>query len=399
MPSYTSLYEMWQATKSFFELSGNTPGSTPIRYNIHLCDIAPSSTARSPGIQIHEDSMPLFACLAGGASPPPCTCSDSTAVVARMDQFLSTFNPTNRHPEDNSIHSYKNDTCTHQVQLYAMRDAISWWMHWGQRFERLFARDYWKVIYIAFTTVQDDIQMNPLDVLSGCCKFLGHTFGECLDGLLREGIPPGQVHLLDMLLRRQMMMQYVEKVDPSIWPLLRGRTTLMTMWRILTPNCLGCLIAILHGEAGAAEEEPEDDSESDGASLKTWLDGHDFLSDGISEAAGLTMGLSMDMSKEPMGVLEGEHTEFVKADGKDRDKLRMELNWCYARGIDFLDSQPDGAVHQTVRLYATSGFHFTPNMDRYQERKLGRRVPISEGLGRILAPFVKGEKNIPAAAV
>jgi len=242
-----------------------------------------------------------------------------------------------------------------------MRDTLSWWVHWGGTIR---AADYWKLIYVALAAIPDDVQIHPRDFVDGTYRFLGHTWNDCREGLLAEGVPPETVLFVEMTLLRQVVTQYLEKVDPGLRPLLVSKTYLMTQYRVQTGNTLGCAALLLASEGLGSER----------------------LDDNALEMASIAQCLSMDMAKEAVGVLEGEKTETVVG---DRVQLKRELRWVYVRCLEYLDTQPN--VH-LLRRYATSGLHYVPMMDRYLERVRGHvRFPIREPVARLLEPFIKRE--------
>jgi hypothetical protein len=350
--------EMWEEMKSYFG-DGFVTGSSPLRFNLHFCtmhDPPQNPSASRYGVEIAESAMPLFS-VHGDTCVPPCTCYEAPRVIQHIDAYLSRA-PV-RHAEDYTITSSKGDVDINQVSLYIMRDTLSWWVHWGGQ---LTPNNYWKLIYVAFAAIPDDVQIHPRDFIDGTYRFLGHTWDDCREGLLKEGVAPATVKLAEMTLWRQMVTQYLEKVDPELRSLLVSKTSLMTSYRVMTANTLGCVVLLLASEG----------VESDG------------LTDDALEMASIAQCLSMDMAKEAMGVLEGEKTETVAG---DRKQLKRELRWVYVRCMKFLEAQPNAHL---LRRYASSGLHYVPMMDRYLERVRGNvRFPIREQVACMLEPFIK----------
>ncbi|KAJ5895281.1 hypothetical protein N7495_006972 [Penicillium taxi] len=279
------------------------------------------------------------------------------AVVRRIDEYLETAPDV--HPDDYTIMSGKNDTDRDEVSLYIMRDVLSWWVHWGGA---LRPEDYWKQIYVAFAAIPDDFQIPPAAFLDGTYRFLGHTWEDCRQGLLGEGMLPTEVEFVEMCLWRQILTQYFEKVDPEVYRLLRSKTTIMTQYRVLTGNTLGCAALILATE-GLVSGGVEDNA---------------------LEIASIAQCLSMDMAKEALGILQGEKTETVAG---NRTQLKAELRWIYVRCMKYLETQPNAHL---LRRFASAGLHYVPMMDRYLERVRGNvRFPIRASTARILEPFIK----------
>lgn len=360
-----SIKDMWDTIKEYFG-DGHVLGSAPMRYNTHICELKHSSTTtngicamdspRYSGVEVSEEAMPLFSVL-GDTCAPPCTCYGMTSIVQHIDKFLETTPPD--HAEDYTISSGKNDIDVDQVCLYVLRDSLSWWVHWGGPLRPV---DYWKHLYVAFAAIPDDIQLPPQAFLDGSFRYLGHTWADCRAGLLSEGVSLDEVEFAEMCLWRQMLTQYLEKVDPELLPLLKSKTMLMTQYRVATANTLGCGALFL-----ASEGIP-----SNG------------LDDNNLEIASVAQCMSLDMAKEAVGVLQGEKTETVAG---DRVQLKRELRWVYVRCLEYLEAQPGAHV---MRRFASAGLHYVPMMDRYLERARGNvRFPIPAATARILEPYVR----------
>lgn len=108
----------------------------------------------------------------GGTTSPPCTCFNVTDIIKHIEDYLTTA-PDN-HSKDFTITSWKNDIDVEDANLYAMRDAVCWWTHWTGT---LRPEDYWKQMYVAFSTIQDDVQIPPSSIVDGSYRFLGRTYG------------------------------------------------------------------------------------------------------------------------------------------------------------------------------------------------------------------------------
>lgn len=364
--------EMWQLIKRYFG-DGHVPGSAPIRYNTHICEMSramsPSNEASSRyGVEISEDAMPLYSIL-GDTCPPPCTCFDMAGVVKHIDAYLETA-PENLE-DDFTITSGKNDSSVDEAGLYVMRDTLSWWIHWGGS---LSPKDYWKQIYVAFAAIPDDVQLSPRDFLDGTYRFLGHTWAECREGLLGEGLTPDEVEFVEMCLWRQMLTQYFEKVVPTLYPLLRTKTTLMTQYRVMTANTLGCAALMLAAEGAGG------------------VGRNVGVADRAMEAASIAQCLSMDIAKEALGILQGEKTETVAG---NRIQLKRELRWVYVRCMQYLEAQPNAHI---LRRFASAGLHYVPMMDRYLERvRSNVRFPITGVKARILERFINRSALAPGS--
>ncbi|PYI11171.1 hypothetical protein BO78DRAFT_163688 [Aspergillus sclerotiicarbonarius CBS 121057] len=348
---------IWTECKKYFH-DGVLPESAPFRSNIHLCDLTPSITNsrnHDYGVEISRQLMPLFSAL-GDISPPSCSCHDITAVRQHIDDYIHTAPST--HSDDYTFFTGKSDISLDSVCRYALRDVIQWWACWVGSLD--INNDRWKLLYVALAAIPDDIMIPPPHLVNGTFRFLGLTLADVLAGLRSEDVDPDDIEFLGMCLWRQYIVQYLEKCDPELRAMLLGRTTLMTQFRTVTANTAGSAVAVL-AAAGTQSQGVVDTS---------------------VEMMSIGCCLSMDMAKEALGVLEGERMETVAG---EREQLKRELRWAYARCIEHLNEH---ACAPVTKRYATSGLVFVFLMERYRERLRQVRVPISSALQSVLDDLV-----------
>ncbi|RAK85261.1 hypothetical protein BO79DRAFT_231711 [Aspergillus costaricaensis CBS 115574] len=318
---------MWHTVKTYFAESNSL-----LQFCSHLCELKsyPNKNSNTEyGVDLDEDCMRIFSALGDISRPPYYT-----------------------------IHTGKGDTSIEEVCRYVMRDVLQWWANW----HGTIAGHRWKHLYIAFTTISDEIAIPPQDLADGSFRFLGNSLADVLEGLRLEGVHPDDIKLLEMYLWRQSIIQYLEKVDPTIREILIGKTTLMTLWRVLTAGT-HCAAVFLLTSKGIRPQGQTDHA---------------------LEMASICDAISMDLGKEALSVLQDEPTETVT--GKDREMLKRELRWVYLRALGSLDQDPRGAL---LRRFATSGFHYVLLNDRYQERVAHVRFPMSPYLRRRIAAYYK----------
>ena len=352
---YIAMDFMWHDVQTYFG-DGYIALSSPIRFNVHCCRLNPLSARNNNiffGVEINEQMMPLFSAL-GDTCRPACSCGRIEKLCTHISDYIKTA--PSSYIDDYSLHTAKGDTSVDEASMYAMRDSLQWWAHWHGSLEN----HHWKHLYIAFSTIPDDVMIPPQHLVNDSFRLLGNSLSDVLAGLRSENVHPDDITFLKMCLWRQYILQYLEKADPELRTVLLSNTTAMTQFRTITANTHGAAVALLAARGAK--------------SLGT--------EDAAVEMAAICDALSMDMAKEALGVLRGENTETVAG---NRELLKSELRWMYVRCIEFLDLQPSAPL---LRRFATSGLHFVPIMDRYRERLKGIRIPFSHSLRRKLDSYI-----------
>ncbi|OQE91113.1 hypothetical protein PENNAL_c0010G02189 [Penicillium nalgiovense] len=108
--------------------------------------------------------------------------------------------------------AHTNHTSADEVDRYAMRDALQWWRHW----HRSLKDHYWKLLYVAFSIIPEDVTVPPRNLLSGDFRLLGHSVAEMLNGLREENVRPQIIAFMEMCLLRQYIVQYLDKQDATV---------------------------------------------------------------------------------------------------------------------------------------------------------------------------------------
>ena len=91
-------------------------------------------------------------------------------------------------------------------------DAVQWWRHW----HRSLKGHYWQRIYIAFSTISEDVTVPPRHLLNGDFRLLGHSVTEMWDGIRQENIHPDSIAFMELCLLRQYITQYFDKQEIDI---------------------------------------------------------------------------------------------------------------------------------------------------------------------------------------
>ena len=338
---------MWQKVKEYFDDGGRS--SNPWRFRTHLCQMHSQLSQNdniNSGLELNEEAMSIFTSL-GDTSRAECHCDDLDELTKSMDDFIQSA-PTS-HPNDYKLYTAKDEKSVGEAISYAFRDTLQFWAIWHGSLKS----HYWKHMYIVFTSCCDDICIPPQDLYSGEFRVLGYSLDNVLDGLLDENVDPDDVQELKMLLWRESIGQYLEKIHPQIRDHLVDQTTMMTPYRVRTANGEGAALVALAAKVAGP--------------LASYYD--------LVELAGISVCLSMDIAKEGLGILRGEPTETVA--GSDRELRKSEIRWLYARTMESLDKQSNAHL---LHWFATSGFYLPYYMDRYRERVQHIRVPITTEL-------------------
>lgn len=345
---------LWHELKEYFG-DGFTEGTSPLRFNYHVCVQAPAKIRNNTfhGIDFNEQTMPLFSAF-GSTSKPRCTCKEIACLVKRLDRLVQVASKSS-HPRVYTLFTGKNDASTEEACQFAMRDAIQWWAGWYGTVEG----HYWKQVYTGFTTISDDLMLPPEDLLDGTFRFLGHKLSDVLDGLRSEGVHPDDVIFMRNCLLRQYILQYMEKYDENLLALLKDSFCALMQFRVLTAGSHGCAVALLTARG------------------RTSLS----INDIAVEMASVGSALTTDIGKELLGILQGEPTELVAG---DRELRMSEARWVYNRCVECLDIYSTSVA---LRNYATGGFHWVLTQDRYRERISGQRTPLSGKILHTIASF------------
>ena len=354
--------EIWQACKSYFG-DGYVSGSSPFRFDVHVCDIQRPTAKRDShynGIEIDEDMFASFSHL-GEPRHPRCTCHEIAKLAKHIDNYLQTA--PDFHDDDYSFHTNKDDKSAESLTLYSMRDALCWWSHWAGSM----SGNRWKHLYLAFAGISDDMQVPPQHLVDGTCRVLGHTLADLVDGLRSEGMHPEDVEFAKMCLLREFVVQYLEKTDPRVREMVLGETMAMSQLRSITGNTHG--VAVCLAAARGVRTEGTRDI--------------------MLELSGVCDALSVDMAKEAIGVLDGENTETVAG---NRKQLKQEVCWVYSRSMSYLESLPNGLL---LRRFASAGLHLVPSHDRYLERIDFKRRPIHNTIRRMIDSYSKSGVALP----
>lgn len=251
--------------------------------------------------------------------------------------------------------AHTNHTSADEVDRYAMRDALQWWRHW----HRSLKDHYWKLLYVAFSIIPEDVTVPPRNLLSGDFRLLGHSVAEMLNGLREENVRPQIIAFMEMCLLRQYIVQYLDKQESDINSTLRLNPAFATNWGDIMANTLGATVALLTANH----------KESIG------------IIDTAVNMTSLMNILSMDLVSEATTI------DICTPPSRDKkQRLKNEIPGVYLKYIELLDLQPSSPLSSRS---ASSGLHFVPTMDAYRERVKHIRFPMSGSLRRMVDSYAK----------
>lgn len=254
--------------------------------------------------------------------------------------------------------SLRKDTgCTSvdNAALYAMRDAVQWWRHWHGSLEG----HYWQHVYVAFSTISEDVTVPPFYLLNGDFRLLGHSVAEMWDGMRQENIDSDSIAFMELSLLRQYIVQFFNKQEIDINARLSLNPALATNWRDFAANTHGVTVALLTA--------------------------HHKESIGIFNAA-VHMTLLVDILSMS---LVGKAIDIDMGTSSFRDKklpLERAFPGVYLGYMECLNIQPSAPI---LARSVSSGKHFVPTMDGYRERVKRQRFPIFDSMRRALDFYVK----------
>ncbi|MEV5508460.1 hypothetical protein [Streptomyces orinoci] len=280
------------------------------------------------------------------------------AVVERWDAAAR------RHgglPEHYADWTKKRDAHAADTVSRACRDTIQWTACWcGERY----GVDPLGLRYVAFATILDDICIPPLDLVGGRFRMYGWSVRDLMRAMDTADWGRDGVHALLSLIR-QSILQYAEKMDfhPGAEHLglhteLNGSTNMWdgVIFRGHTGNAYGTAITVARNSRV-------------GPLSFTWL-----MDSAICDC------LSMDLCKSAIGVYSADNHQPTSHKDRSADK-KASYRSIY---LDLIDDLVFSGAPEPLVQFGSSGFLFVPIQDRYQERRLGRRFPISPPMAREL---------------
>jgi hypothetical protein len=255
---------------------------------------------------------------------------------------------------DYSLCTRMGDTSIDEIAAYSMRDAIQWWEHWYGSL----VGNHWKHIYLAFSTIPEDIVIPPQHLLDGTFCLLGNSFSDMLSGLRKENVPEDAIAFMEKCILRQYIAQYIEKQDTEPGRQLGFDTQYRARWRDTLANTYGATTCLLVANK----------SESLGV---------------IS--TGIQMTVLMDKLSEKVAsnpLITADSLEFRR----HRQNPDPEFQEVYSQYLKILDVIPTAPLLSRSVL---SGLHVIPHMDGARERVKQTRFPMSTSLHNKVYSYIR----------
>ncbi|KAJ5741059.1 hypothetical protein N7493_000931 [Penicillium malachiteum] len=292
---------------------------------------------------------------------PEADISNLASVLADLGKASSETNPhrateslhslirsvtdiTTSHTKDYSSPSHAVSISTGDLAVYAMRDAIQWWAHW----DRSMKDDYWKRLYIAFSTIPEDLIIPPQHLLDGEFRLLGNSFADLMNGLRTESVAADNIAFMEKCLLQQYLVQYLDKTDPKFRNIMRSDSECQARWRDIMANTYGSTAALL-----AANK---------------------------SKSVGLFgTALQMTITMDTLAMEQVCHSLIpATMDSQDyRQCSEPEFRGVYLQYMNLLHMIPTAPL---LSRSVSSGLHFIPSMDGARERRKSVRFPMSVSL-------------------
>ncbi|KAJ5714377.1 uncharacterized protein N7483_011558 [Penicillium malachiteum] len=276
---------------------------------------------------------------ASSDSSPHRAAENLHSMIRSVTEVTASF-----HTKDYSLSSDTVGISIDDLAAHSMRDAIQWWAHW----DRSMVDDYWKHIYIAFSTIPEDVAIPPQHLLDGEFRLLGNSLAEMLDGLRKENVSADIIAFMEKCLLQQYLVQYLDKKDPKFSKTIRSDSECRARWRDIMANTYGSTATLM-----AANK-----SKSPG------------LFDTASQMTITMDTLAMELVSNSLIPATVNSQEY-------RQCLEPEFRGVYLKYMNLLHMIPTAPL---LSRYVSSGLHFIPGMDGARERKKKVRFPMSVSL-------------------
>ncbi len=307
----------------------------------------PAAPPRSPASRYTRRTAELFGLMGGaGYRPTPQVHEHNLWPLLRETTAKTDTGATAG--LDYTDWSHKHAASATELCRYACRDTLQWMALWcGDRYDRRPVALH----YIALSTIVDDLCIPPLDLVTGRFRLYQRSAADLATALDDQGWGRHGVHAM-LAVARQYLLQHAEKTHPTLHRTLNALDGVWdaVVYRTHTANTYGAVIAI---------EEVCDQVGDLGDVTWTWR-----MDSAICDA------ISMDLAKT--AALDVYHVDDHQPTAHDQHTHRRKTGY-HSVYLDLIDDLVTTGAPEPVVHFGCSGFLFVPLVERYPERRQGRR--------------------------
>ncbi|GAA1170685.1 hypothetical protein F4556_006077 [Kitasatospora gansuensis] len=315
---------------------------------LHYPRAAPAPVIRRAGRErYNRDTAGLFQLMGGDGYAEDTPQTHGTNLWPLLLGITARADAGEGERIDYSDWARKGDATAAEVVAYACRDVLQWVASWSGEH---FSQDPTYLRYVAASTIVDDLCIPPLDLVGGRFRLYGHGVDDLVAAMDEEGWGHDAVHAL-LSLVRQWVYQYAEKLDHGQGGLHARLNDSTGIWdacvfRMHSANNYGCGIAVARaGDTGPVSFD--------------WLMG-----------SGMADAISMDLAKSALDVYRLDAHQ-PTANG-EFDAVRQQAY--HSVYLDLIDDLVESGAPEELVHYGRAGLQYVQMMERYHERRLGRRL-------------------------
>ncbi|MGW6915348.1 hypothetical protein ACWGB8_16255 [Kitasatospora sp. NPDC054939] len=323
----------------------------------------PAAAPRAPRSRYNRDTAELYSLMGGAGYTAHTPQAHEANLWPLLRAVLTGADDGAGARVDWTDWARKGDPTAAEVVAFACRDSLQWTASWcGERY----AEQPGFLHYVALSTICDDLCIPPSALVRGEFRLYGRSAADVVAALEAQGWGYDAVPAL-LSLVREYLYQYAEKVDhapadhaPADHAPARGRVGLharlnrsasvwdAAVYRTHSANNYGCGIGVarLYGTGPVPYARLMDSAMAD--------------------------AISMDLVKSATDVY---HLDAHQPTADELLAARRKAAY-HALYLDLIDDLVAGGVPESLVHYGRAGFLYVPIMERYNERRTGRRTPL-----------------------
>jgi hypothetical protein len=311
----------------------------------------PAAPPRSPASRYTRRTAELFGLMGGEGYRPDTPQVHAYNLWPMVREISARIDTSTAGKLDYTDWSKKHATSATELCLYICRDVLQWMALWcGDHYDHQPAALH----YVALSSIVDDLCIPPLDLVTGRFRLYQRSAADVAVALDVQGWGRHGVQAM-LALARQYILQHAEKTHPALHATLNALDGVWdaVIYRTYTANTYGAAIVI---------EQVCDQVVDLSEVTWTWR-----MDSAICDA------ISMDLAKS--AALDVYHVDDHQPTAHDQHVHRRKIGY-HSLYLDLIDDlvttgAPDPLVH-----FGRSGFLFVPLVERYPERRNGRRHPL-----------------------